>query len=230
MKKPRKYWHASYPDPQANDGAIVAFNNEHMARLFHHTTNANLLITVAIYSPSLCTAPCPYFIAVYFRRCVMAITMLEMGSTKPSNFNTDVHPQARKDATNDGRAAVQYRQLISRAVTQRLHSPSLDDLTKTNLGDAPVHSLEEWELQERCIARNKARTEAEELCIPWSKTARLLACDGPAHIECYTHTQGLTAISAIYPRCQKRRSASPCPHAHSVRSTAEEYEEEPRGD
>ncbi|KAI4954518.1 hypothetical protein J4E91_002231 [Alternaria rosae] len=102
----------------------------------------------------------------------MAITLLEMGSIKPSNFNTDVYPQARKDATNDGRAAVQYRQLISRAVTQRLHSPSLDDLTKTNLGDVPVHSLEEWELQERCIARNKARTEAEELGIPWTQFIR----------------------------------------------------------
>ncbi|KAI4960379.1 hypothetical protein J4E86_002001 [Alternaria arbusti] len=99
----------------------------------------------------------------------MAITLLELSSAKPSNFNTDVHTRARKDKINSGQEGVQYRQLISRAVTQRLHSPSLDDLTKKKAGDAPVHSLEQWELQERCIARSKARTEAEELGIPWTQ-------------------------------------------------------------
>ncbi|KAI4629473.1 uncharacterized protein J4E87_003737 [Alternaria ethzedia] len=102
-------------------------------------------------------------------RCVMAITLLELSSAKPSNFNTDVHTRARKDKTNNDQEAVQYRQLISRAVTQRLHSPSLDDLTKTKVGVTPVQSLEEWELQERCIAQSKARIEAEELGIPWTQ-------------------------------------------------------------
>jgi len=118
----------------------------------------------------------------------MAITLLELSSAKPSNLNTDAHLQAREDETNDGREAVQYRQLISRAVTQRLHSPSLEDLTKTKVGVAPVQSLEEWELQERCIARNKARVEAEKLGISWSKTARLLACTRPPHPICITRS------------------------------------------
>jgi len=118
----------------------------------------------------------------------MAITLLELSSAKPSNLNTDAHTRVRKDNTNDGLETVQYRQLISRAVTQRLHSPSLDDLTKTKAGVAPVQSLEEWELQERCIARNKARNEAEELGIPWSKTAHLLACTRLPRSMCITRS------------------------------------------
>ncbi|KAI4658977.1 uncharacterized protein J4E79_006737 [Alternaria viburni] len=102
----------------------------------------------------------------------MTITLLKLSSAKPSNFNNDAHTRVRKENTNDGLETVQYRQLISRAVTQRLHSPSLDDLTKTKAGVAPIQSLEEWELQERCIARNKARNEAEELGIPWTRFIR----------------------------------------------------------
>ena len=121
----------------------------------------------------------------------MAITLLELSSTKSSNFSTDAHPQAREDETNDGREAVQYRQLISRAVTQRLHSPSLDDLTKTKAGDTHVHSLVQWELQERCIARNKARIETEGLGIPWSKTTHLLACTRSPHSIWITRSDSL---------------------------------------
>jgi len=160
----------------------------------------------------------------------MAITLLELSSAKSSNLNTDAHTRVRKDNTNDVLETVQYRQLISRAVTQRLHSPSLDDLTKTQVGVAPVQSLEEWELQERCIARNKSRIEAEELGIPWCKNACLFARTGLPQIDCHTHKQDLTANSTIHPRCRKRRPASPCPHPNSVRSTAEKHKQEPRGD
>jgi len=160
----------------------------------------------------------------------MAITLLELSSARPATFNTKARTKARKDETRDGQETVQYRQLISRAVTQRLHSPSFDDLIKTKVGDTPAHSLEEWEMQERCIARNKARLEAEELGIPWSKTALLLARTGPLQIEHHTHNQKLTADSAIHSRCRKRRPASPRPHHNSVRSAAEKHKQEPRGD
>ena len=183
-----EYYHSSYPDVQPYDGAIASLNNEHMAPLVHHTTNANVLTPAAIYSPSLFTTQCRYFTAVCFIRCAMAITLLELSSARPSNFNTDARTKARKDETRGGREAVQYRQLISRAVTQRLHSPSLDDLTNTKAGDTTVHFLEEWELQERCIARNKARVEAEKLGIPWSKTAHVLACTRSPHSMCITRS------------------------------------------
>jgi len=118
----------------------------------------------------------------------MAITLLELSSTKRSDSNNHAYPQAHEDETDDDREAVQYRQLISRAVTQRLHSPSLDDLTKTKAGDVPIHSLEEWELQERCIARSKARIEAGELGIPWSKITHFLACIRSPHPICITRS------------------------------------------
>ena len=159
----------------------------------------------------------------------MATRSLELSSARPSYFNTDVHTRARKAKTNNVQEAVQYRQLISRAVTQRLHSPSLEDLTKTAAGNIIAHTLEEWEIQERCIARIKARNEAEEFGIPWSKTA-LLARTGPHQIDCHMHKQDLTANSTIHPRCRKRHSASPHPHPNSVRSTAEKHKPEPRGD
>ena len=59
---------------------------------------------------------------------------------------------------------VQYRQLVSRAVTQRLHSPSLSNI---NLKDLYTDSWEAWELRERLIARNKAKIEIEGLRVSW---------------------------------------------------------------
>jgi len=59
---------ASCTDSQAYNGAIASFNNEHMARLVHHTTNATVLTPAALYLPSLCTTSCAYFIAVYCSR------------------------------------------------------------------------------------------------------------------------------------------------------------------
>lgn len=132
----------------------------------------------------------------------MAITLEELDPAKSSSFNTNAYPKGQKDAIDDGKREVQYRQLISRAVTQRLHSPSLDDLTKTDVNDTLAHTLEAWEVQERCIARNKAWIETEMLGIPWSKTVLPLACIAPLlHIGLNMRMQGLTADSAICPRC-----------------------------
>ncbi|KAH8639731.1 hypothetical protein IG631_07501 [Alternaria alternata] len=101
----------------------------------------------------------------------MAITLQERQSSKSSNAHTKGYSRTQRNATNDDRG-VQYRQLVSRAVTQRLHSPSLDDLTKTDVANKLAHPLKTWETQERSIARDKARIEAKMLDIPW-KSATL---------------------------------------------------------
>jgi hypothetical protein len=59
---------------------------------------------------------------------------------------------------------VQYRQLVSRAVTQRLHSPSLSHV---RFEDLHADTFEAWELRERLIARDKAILETEKLGITW---------------------------------------------------------------
>ncbi|KAF2249470.1 hypothetical protein BU26DRAFT_595370 [Trematosphaeria pertusa] len=60
--------------------------------------------------------------------------------------------------------AVQYRQLVSRAVTQRLHSLSLDDLT-TFSGDA-------WEKTDRVKARERVRRDVQLLGVAWGMYIR----------------------------------------------------------
>ncbi|KAH8701289.1 hypothetical protein GQ44DRAFT_55837 [Phaeosphaeriaceae sp. PMI808] len=59
---------------------------------------------------------------------------------------------------------VHYRQLVSRAVTQRLHSPSLDNLRPTS-GD----SITKWELGERTYAREKAKVHTGALGVTWDR-------------------------------------------------------------
>ncbi|KAF2824901.1 hypothetical protein CC86DRAFT_296040 [Ophiobolus disseminans] len=58
---------------------------------------------------------------------------------------------------------IEYRQLISRAVTQRLHSPSLDLPPAIPSSD----SLLNWELAERLLAREKAKQHTKALGIQW---------------------------------------------------------------
>jgi hypothetical protein len=128
----------------------------------------------------------------------MPIKQQELKSVKPSGFRTATRPKALEGGTNDGLKEMQYRQLVSRAVTQRLHSPSLDDFTKMGVNDTLAHTLEAWEVQERCIARSKARTEAEMLGIPWSEVIPSRACDS-LHIKLDMQIQGLTVSSAICP-------------------------------
>ncbi|KAG9190828.1 hypothetical protein G6011_08916 [Alternaria panax] len=101
----------------------------------------------------------------------MAITLQAPNSAKPPNVHTEASSTTQRNETDDDRG-VQYRQLISRAVTQRLHSPSLDGIMKTDVGDNFAHPLEAWETQERCTARDKAQTEAEILGIPWAQFVR----------------------------------------------------------
>jgi hypothetical protein len=98
----------------------------------------------------------------------MAIALRILDSADLARSKANAHPEVQQDIPCEEGKKVQYRQLVSRAVTQRLHSSSLEDLTKTTVDTTPAHTLEEWELQERCIARNKARVEAEMLGIPWS--------------------------------------------------------------
>ncbi|CAE7013116.1 hypothetical protein PTTW11_02454 [Pyrenophora teres f. teres] len=69
------------------------------------------------------------------------------------------------NATED--KAVQYRQLISRATTQRLHSTSLDNLAQLQGHGIMDNTVEAWELRERGIARKKAQAAIQQLGIPW---------------------------------------------------------------
>ena len=68
-------------------------------------------------------------------------------------------------ATED--KAMQYRQLISRATTQRFHSTSLDGLTQPEHYGIMNDTVEAWELRERAIARAKAQATIRQLGIPW---------------------------------------------------------------
>jgi hypothetical protein len=71
---------------------------------------------------------------------------------------TDTARHTQTDPIN-----VQYRQLVSRAATQRLHSPSLD-----RIPSAQHNVFETWEMQERQQAREKARMHAQSLGVSWS--------------------------------------------------------------
>jgi hypothetical protein len=63
---------------------------------------------------------------------------------------------------------VQYRQLVSRAATQRLHSPSLDE-------DLPAgdNKFLTWEMNERRKARNKAKMQVCMFDRSWSTFPRI---------------------------------------------------------
>lgn len=58
-----------------------------------------------------------------------------------------------------------YRQLISRAVTQRLHSPTLDISRPADLGDSTL----KWEFEERLKARRIAKGKVREIGVSWGK-------------------------------------------------------------
>ncbi|KAH4957363.1 hypothetical protein HBI18_181400 [Parastagonospora nodorum] len=62
---------------------------------------------------------------------------------------------------NPNPPTTEYRQLVSRAITQRLHSP-----TDTN------SSLDAWELAERKVARAKARERLGKLGVSWDEFVR----------------------------------------------------------
>jgi hypothetical protein len=69
------------------------------------------------------------------------------------------HAPFRKPKHNTLPPSTQYRQLVSRAATQRLHSPSLDQ--------ASPSLAEAWEFHERRIAREKARQQLRYLGVSW---------------------------------------------------------------
>jgi hypothetical protein len=79
--------------------------------------------------------------------------------TKPSALQ---HPQTPN---------IEYRQLVSRAVTQRLHSP------------APSHDLDEFEVEERIVAKAKAHQRLRRLGVTWGNSAVTLHCINPLLIN-----------------------------------------------
>ncbi|KAF1935946.1 hypothetical protein EJ02DRAFT_360312 [Clathrospora elynae] len=80
-----------------------------------------------------------------------------------SRFENYTHSKSQQDIAIEKN--IQYRQLVSRAVTQRLHSPSLDDVSTSSL----QNTLEAWEMEERKKSRHKATMEARILGIAWEQ-------------------------------------------------------------
>ena len=80
------------------------------------------------------------------------------------NYDTRIS-SSPEIATED--KAMQYRQLISRATTQRFHSASLDGLTQPQHYGIMDKTVEAWELRELAIARAKAQATIGQLGIPW---------------------------------------------------------------
>ncbi|KAH7070697.1 hypothetical protein BKA63DRAFT_384426, partial [Paraphoma chrysanthemicola] len=82
---------------------------------------------------------------------------------------------------------VQYRQLISRAVTQRLHSPSLDSNQPGNQENSDA-----WETNERSIARDKAKTQVLLLSKTWDEFVQdVKRAEGEIHILTPTRYEGV---------------------------------------
>jgi hypothetical protein len=107
---------------------------------------------------------------VYFRIMAFPHPSNRLGVVT-SKHDTYTYPRRQQDTPTP---YVQYRQLVSRGITQRIHSPSLDDLTLPSLS-----SVEAWEKQERCTAREKACRELQRLGVSWSRYYASLckACD-----------------------------------------------------
>ncbi|KAF1833462.1 hypothetical protein BDW02DRAFT_475505, partial [Decorospora gaudefroyi] len=70
----------------------------------------------------------------------------------------------------------QYRQLISRAATQRLHSPSLDNLPLDFTPNPNPDTMQAWETQERLTARQKAHATLQYLGISWEQFVCDIQC------------------------------------------------------
>jgi len=82
------------------------------------------------------------------------------------NINYDTRIRSGQETATEDKA-VQYRQLISRATTQRFHSTSVDDLTQIEDCGIMDNTVEAWELRERAVARAKAQATILQLDIPW---------------------------------------------------------------
>jgi hypothetical protein len=83
---------------------------------------------------------------------------------RPTSYTPSTLERELSEELTTEELEVQYRQLISRAVTQRLHSPSLSHL---KFQDVRADTLEAWELHERLISRDKARLETKMLGVAW---------------------------------------------------------------
>jgi hypothetical protein len=59
---------------------------------------------------------------------------------------------------------IEYRQLVSRSSTQRLHSPSLDYSRR-----AKTDNLIQWEIDDRQKSRAKVQQHIRMLGVSWSK-------------------------------------------------------------
>jgi len=82
------------------------------------------------------------------------------------SINYDTRIRSRQETATEDKA-VQYRQLISRATTQRFHSTLLDDLTQVENRGIMDNTVETWELREHAVARAKAQAMIRQLDIPW---------------------------------------------------------------
>lgn len=100
----------------------------------------------------------------------MASSRLSSSATIPNTNHAMSFPSHQATATEEKQ--VQYRQLVSRATTQRLHSASLDNLTKLQDCVISATTVEAWELRERAIARGKTKAALRNLGITWGNVSR----------------------------------------------------------
>jgi hypothetical protein len=79
------------------------------------------------------------------------------------------HPSLAQHSTDSQDISfveIEYRQLVSRSSTQRLHSPSLDHLPRVT-----TKSLVQWEIDDRKTSRAKAQQQLSVLGVSWSRMA-----------------------------------------------------------
>jgi hypothetical protein len=92
-----------------------------------------------------------------------------MMAYSPFPFSLSYHPvkssstlSASSRSDDDLPTDVQYRQLVSRAMTQRLHTPSLSSRPSSTI-DTNIDIFKAWEKAEREQAKEKAKAHADTL-------------------------------------------------------------------
>ena len=115
------------------------------------------------------TSPHPHQFSVVESLLVMTSALQEiLGTRNPSFARRAVTPTQPPD--DPPSRQVQYRLLVSRAVTQRLHSPSLAEAPSS-----AVNTVEEWEKQDRRFAKANVEAGARLLGVSWRRSTDFMS-------------------------------------------------------
>jgi len=146
---------------------VRPLNDEHMACPLQSNNKrlsleSHLQMTYFILDSLSLTLPT----LVVFHTTPMPSSLHSFNFGNMLNINYDTRIRSGQETATEDKA-VQYRQLISRATTQRFHSTSVDDLTQIEDCGIMDNTVEAWELRERAVARAKAQATILQLDIPW---------------------------------------------------------------